>query len=168
MKYLNWIINTPVADSTYPKYIEKIKTKKYRPAVIGAVYCKDGAYVSVQASCSHYCSPRYNYGKWYEVECGFPSVIPPVSWRPFAEQWNVSIIERIKRFIRACNIVSEWATQPSDYFRTYRREFTRMILPPPRTTVYGYMPIENVKEFIKLHKGEDTKRSFNENKQRLG
>lgn len=35
--------------------------------------CKDGFKVSIQASQFHYCTPRTNYGPWYEVEMGFPS-----------------------------------------------------------------------------------------------
>lgn len=37
------------------------------------VTCKDGFEMSVQASKSHYCSPRTDGGPWDEVEVGFPS-----------------------------------------------------------------------------------------------
>lgn len=37
------------------------------------VRCKDGFAVSIQASHSHYCTPRDSTGPWTEVELGFPS-----------------------------------------------------------------------------------------------
>jgi hypothetical protein len=40
---------------------------------VRALVCADGFEISVQASDTHYCTPRDNYGPWYEVECGFPT-----------------------------------------------------------------------------------------------
>jgi len=40
------------------------------------IYCADGFHLSVQASDSAYCSPRYNEGPWCSVEVGFPSAVP--------------------------------------------------------------------------------------------
>lgn len=37
------------------------------------VVCLDGFTMSVQASETHYCSPRLNFGPWTAVEVGFPS-----------------------------------------------------------------------------------------------
>lgn len=37
------------------------------------VVCADGFTMSVQASASHYCSPRDSKGPWDQVEIGFPS-----------------------------------------------------------------------------------------------
>lgn len=37
------------------------------------VICADGFTMSVQASSSHYCSPRDNEGPYVSVEIGFPS-----------------------------------------------------------------------------------------------
>lgn len=37
------------------------------------IKCADGLHMSVQASRTHYCSPREDHGGWYEVEVGFPS-----------------------------------------------------------------------------------------------
>lgn len=39
--------------------------------------CADGFSVSIQASESHYCSPRSSFGPWYQVECGYPSAPMP-------------------------------------------------------------------------------------------
>jgi hypothetical protein len=35
--------------------------------------CADGFKMSVQASRTHYCQPREDYGRWYLVEVGYPS-----------------------------------------------------------------------------------------------
>lgn len=40
-----------------------------RPRIV----CPDGFSLSVQASFYHYCTPRDDYGPYYEVEVGFPS-----------------------------------------------------------------------------------------------
>jgi len=45
--------------------------------VIPVIECQDGFSVSVQASRYHYCSPRSDYGPWFSVECGFPSLPMP-------------------------------------------------------------------------------------------
>lgn len=37
------------------------------------VECEDGFAVSIQASHTHYCTPRDSTGPWSEVELGFPS-----------------------------------------------------------------------------------------------
>lgn len=37
------------------------------------IHCADGFRMSVQASGSHYCTPRDNFGPWHTVEVGFPS-----------------------------------------------------------------------------------------------
>lgn len=48
---------------------------KYRD-VLPSIQCADGFYISVQASRTHYCSPREDEGPWHQVECGFPSEHP--------------------------------------------------------------------------------------------
>ena len=45
----------------------------------------DGATLSVQASRTHYCSPRDNFGPYSHVEVGFPSIAPPDTWEPYAD-----------------------------------------------------------------------------------
>ena len=39
------------------------------------VECRDGFKISVQASSSHYCSPRNNEGPYVQVEVGYPSAV---------------------------------------------------------------------------------------------
>lgn len=40
--------------------------------------CADGFSMSVQASKSHYCSPRNDYGPWFDFEVGYPSRREPL------------------------------------------------------------------------------------------
>lgn len=47
-----------------------------RPAPI--ITCKDGFQMSVQASATHYCEPRDNFGPYTEVEVGFPSEVEDI------------------------------------------------------------------------------------------
>ena len=42
------------------------------------VECIDGFSMSVQASISHYCTPRDNCGPWSNVEVGYPSAEEPM------------------------------------------------------------------------------------------
>ena len=42
---------------------------KLRPFIT----CEDGFKISVQASETHYCTPRSNRGPYSKVECGYPS-----------------------------------------------------------------------------------------------
>lgn len=49
------------------------------------IFCKDGTTLSVQASESHYCTPRNNDGPWTNMEVGFPSIQVPDTWLPFAD-----------------------------------------------------------------------------------
>ena len=48
------------------------------------IVCYDGFEVSVQASASHYCGPRDNFGPYIEVELGFP-LEPVEAWMDYAE-----------------------------------------------------------------------------------
>lgn len=43
----------------------------------------DGESLSVQTGHAHYCQPRDNYGPWYLVEVGYPSVDPGEEWREY-------------------------------------------------------------------------------------
>jgi len=76
---------------------------------------EDGQSLSVQASSTHYCTPRENEGPWHNVEVGFPSIEPPESWAGYMD--------------------GDWEADD----RT--------------NTVYGYIPIEMVVDFINKHGG---------------
>lgn len=41
--------------------------------IVPKMKCRNGLEMSVQASETHYCSPRDNTGPWYAVEVGFPN-----------------------------------------------------------------------------------------------
>lgn len=82
------------------------------------VRCVDGASLSVQASKSCYCSPREDFGPYYEVEVGFLSAPPPDTW--------------------------------AEYYDGSREEFQEN----PRGGVYGYIPVELVREYVGAHGGE--------------
>ena len=43
------------------------------PRQVRVITCADGLKLSVQASFSHYCSPRDSVGPWTAVEIGYPS-----------------------------------------------------------------------------------------------
>ncbi len=60
-----------------PDYSEKQIAKR--------IICKDGLVLSVQASRTHYCTPRTNHGPYSHVEVGYPTVTPPKSWRRYAD-----------------------------------------------------------------------------------
>lgn len=70
------------------------------------VLCRDGHFVSVQASDSAYCTPRDNHGPYTHVEAGLPSCPPPESWFPYAEDeseraiYAYMPIELVDEFIR--------------------------------------------------------------------
>ena len=49
------------------------------------IECVDGFRMSVQASKSHYCTPRDNFGPYSKVEVGFPSERIE-EFMPFAEE----------------------------------------------------------------------------------
>lgn len=49
------------------------------------IVCADGATVSIQAGKNMYSTPRDNRGPYTHIEAGFPSVEPPASWLPYAD-----------------------------------------------------------------------------------
>ena len=111
MNKLDYILNTPVIN--IDEIIANKKPKGKRNGLANRIICVDGTEISVQASSGHYCSPRDDYGPWYKVECGYPSVAPPDTWEEYAEEWDT-----------------------------------------PTNTVYGWIPVELVREFIEKHGGE--------------
>ncbi len=54
------------------EFVEKTSTKErfiFRPCI----WCNDGFNMSVQASSTHYCSPRESTNKYTAMETGYPS-----------------------------------------------------------------------------------------------
>lgn len=66
---------------------ESLKGHDFR-AVAKRVICEKGTSLSVQASRTHYCTPRDNHGPYSAVEVGFPSRKPPKAWKEYCEDWE--------------------------------------------------------------------------------
>jgi hypothetical protein len=61
-----------------PANLKRILSSGDEPAAkafrqVRPITCADGLKLSVQASFSHYCTPRNSVGPWVAVEIGFPS-----------------------------------------------------------------------------------------------
>jgi hypothetical protein len=91
----------------------------YKP-LAPRIFCTDGTSLSVQASHSHYCTPREDEGPYTEVEVGFiyapdgESRSAPRSWVGYADDGTI------------------------------------------RSSVFGYVPIDFVRRFVKRHGGIKT------------
>lgn len=77
-----------------------------------SIICNDGTKLSVQASRSHYCIPRNDFGPYTHVEVDYPTAVPHDDMLAFAEDIEC-----------------------------------------PTETVYGYVPVGIVNEFIQTHGG---------------
>lgn len=54
------------------------------------VECNDGTTLSVQVGENLYCTPRNDDGPWTHVEVGYPSALPPDSWKEFGDTYDDS------------------------------------------------------------------------------
>ncbi len=118
-----------------------------------AIECQDGATVSVQASRTHYCTPRTDTGPYSHVEAGFPSVNPPDSWMKYAEEGIDNSIGAMWRDVK-------------NMFDSRNLKFTRelakttfkarILKTMPQHIIYPWLPIELVDEFVELHGGKAT------------
>lgn len=82
--------------------IEKIRDYEYqrvRPRFV----CKDGTMLSVQASVSHYCSPRDNAGPYTTIEVWCVTAPVPESWNEYGgdEPYGYIPIGMVEEFIKA-------------------------------------------------------------------
>jgi hypothetical protein len=70
--------------------VRKLFGDYYAKEAAPRVECKDGTTLSVQASETHYCSPRENNPGFYRtVEVGFPSIAPPETWKDYFDgDWD--------------------------------------------------------------------------------
>jgi hypothetical protein len=167
--YLFWILNTEVKSVLMgiPDY------KSTRPGCVPRIYCRDGENVSIQAGEYLYCSPRTNYPVWDKIEAGFPSCTPPIEWKEYSDQWNISIAERLNRFGRDIRFAIEADVKYGKegnklqkflkgFKRGIKREIVTLFAKQPCNTIYAYMPVSLVELFIKQHGGENTKKCFEE------
>ena len=77
------------------------------------IICKDGTSLSVQASETHYCTPRDNGGDYYKKEVGYikdaenKALVPPDTWCNYAdgefpsEVYGYVPVELIEEFIES-------------------------------------------------------------------
>lgn len=151
--------------SSYSQLEKLLNTNKNGYTPNKMIVCKDGESVSIQTGEFLYCSPRTNCAPWHEVEAGYPSCIPPESWSEYAEQWKKSAKERWYTFRYSVKMSAEadfkyrkTGNKYANFFRGFirglRRETKRLFIPQPCDTVYGYLPVSLVKEFIDVHGGE--------------
>ena len=118
-------------------------------AVRPRIFCNDGESVSIQAGRTAYCKPRVDTARHYtHVEAGYPSVVPPLSWKEYAEEWDQGLWDQVVSFIQYT-----FGKCRSSFMR--RVYWDRIKNPMPTQTVYGYMPIETAQDFIDEHGGID-------------
>lgn len=57
---------------------EYLHTDRESWGQVAKITCEDGFRISIQASATHYCSPRDDTGPWTSVELGYPSESDPL------------------------------------------------------------------------------------------
>ena len=171
MKYLDWILNTDVQDilSETP---DNINT---RSVCAPRIWCKDGENVSIQAGKYLHCTPQHNYAPWSEIEAGYPSCKPPESWEKYAEEWDRKFSERIRyvwwNIKHSAEADFQYKPDGNKYINLIRgairgairgtkRGVPSLFRPQPCNTIYNWIPVKMVREFIKAHGGEDTRKCF--------
>lgn len=127
------------------------------------IYCNDGQSVSVQASSGHYSKPREDgMSFYYKVEAGFPSVRPPETWREYfyGEAWiDLGFVGSFWQFVKVAKHFF-WLWKSMSFSLAWRDIKRNAFADNACTTVYGYMPIEFVQEFIDAHGGIDEVKTF--------
>ena len=137
-------------------YIQEFldKTDNRKEFLRHRIVCNDGSTVSIQGSHGHYCSPRDDFGPYDTVEAGFPSVKPPESWREYSEgkwsNWLTSAWEN--RYMIFYLIKNKRFSHAIHRYLNFKHNSTR--------TVYGYMPVELVNEFMDAHDGMNVEKTF--------
>lgn len=63
----------PMLDGGSPAVVELRRLLNSLPRQVKVIECANGLRMSVQASQTHYCTPRNSTGPWVEVEVGYPS-----------------------------------------------------------------------------------------------
>ncbi len=138
---------------------------------IPVIECVDGLTLSVQASSTHYSSPRSYYGPHSQVEVGFPSErIPEImEWvdcyideedtfyklKYFllftADAWLTNKVASAQiRMMSLGRLFQYWA-----WPQWVRLRFFRVVqcVQVPERQVYGYVPVEIVNQVVNDHGG---------------
>lgn len=149
MSNLNYILNTDVSVRGSPS---------------PRITCNDGTGLSVQAGEFLYCSPRTNFAPWDTVEVGFPSQTPPDSWEEYYDgEWKTPLQKLLTTNFRftfswkRLEYYDSFWEKLGGLWRTLNRETRRITAPMGCESVYAWIPIELVREYIELHGGEKTK-----------
>ncbi len=155
---LEFILNTPVHNWRDGDDVED----GFRKSAVDAIVCNDGTIISVQASETHYCKPRSNYGPWYLVEVGFPTATPPDSWHGYFEgEFHSNRIERFFKVYRKSlfrgtprKYYDNYLDWIGDIYRHVRRTVALAVSPIGCDSIYAWIPVELVREYIEAHGGE--------------
>jgi len=92
---------------TYKHFKFQDGTRYSAKELADLIICADGTELSVQASKTHYCTPRADRVVYSRVEVGYPSVDPPESWAEYADgEYPSSVygcvpVELVREFIEA-------------------------------------------------------------------
>ena len=146
-------------------FSEIINTNKTDSEPYDRIVCNDGESVSIQVGEYLYCVPRINSAPWFAVEAGFPSCVPPDSWKHYADNWHIPITVKLRNFrfrilfsaqsdYIYCKTGNKYINFIKGLRRGIKREWPVLIMPSPCNTIYGYIPVEVVQEFIDKHGGE--------------
>src|ERR1035437_8342823 len=131
--------------------------QKIRPQIV----CNDGVRLSVQASDGHYCSPRMNgLSPYSQVEVGYPSVRPPEAWRQYFDgEWTKpGLIGWFQKVWKNKNMIVYTLKQKSPFKRMLHHYLG--FQDNACDSVYGYIPIYLVDDFIDWHGGIDQDKTF--------
>jgi len=120
------------------------------------VTCADGTTLSVQSGEYLYSTPRNNRGPYSHVEVGFPSVRPPDSWgKYFDGEWQeAGTLGSFKRLWKERKSI--WYAFKEGVKEKRWWYFKRLLTLKDNATdsVYGYVPVGMVREFVEEHGGE--------------
>jgi len=135
--------------------------QEIRPRIV----CKDGVSLSVQASQSHYCSPRMDNSDYYlDVEVGYPSVRPPSSWKEYYDGewqeegifgWMKRVWEKRDQIIRGFKQYLK-----GDRLSLIVLRYNLSLKDDATLSVYAYVPTVMVEKFIEDHGGIDEEKTF--------
>jgi hypothetical protein len=136
--------------------------QKMRPLI----YCKDGVTLSVQGSETHYCSPRMSFRDYYyEMEVGYPSIRPPDNWEKYYDGvWQKNWFNRVwysrKSIWYAIKKVIDSLFSKEKSLDAWYLKHLLDTKDNATTSVYGWVPIELIQEFIEAHGGIDEEKTF--------
>ncbi len=132
--------------------LRDIIDSNYQGKLMPHIVCNDGTTLSVQTSHTHYCTPRTDHGPYSHVEVGYPSVRPTDSWEKYFDgKWQqLGLVGTVKRIV--CDSKSIVYALKNKRWRYLRGLLS--FVDNATDSVYGYVPVDLVQEFIDSHGGE--------------